>query len=147
MEIVRALVSPVVRQPDRVVAASLAAGAAAACAVLAVVDPNQPGHYPACPTSALLGLDCPACGALRAVHALTHGDVVRALDHNVLLLAALPVALLTWWAWARVAAGRPAPAPRWPSWAGPTAIMVAAMFAVVRNLPIDALRWLDAAGS
>lgn len=146
MGTVRALVSPVVRRPDRVVAASLAAGAVAGCAVVALVDPNQPGHYPACPTSALLGLDCPACGALRAVHALTHGDVVRALDHNVLLLAALPVALFTWWAWARAAAGRPAAtAPRWPSWAGPTAIVVATVFAVARNLPLGALRWLDAA--
>ncbi len=143
----RALASPVVRRPDRVVAATLAAGAAAGCAVVALVDPNQPGHYPACPTSALLGLDCPACGGLRAVHALTRGDVVGALDHNLLVLAALPVAVLAWWTWVRVAAGRPARTLQWPSWAGPTAIVVAAVFGVVRNLPIGALRWLDAAGS
>lgn len=141
------LVSPVIRRPDRVVAATLAAGAAVGAAVVALVDPNQPGHYPACPTSALLGLDCPACGTLRAVHALAHGDVVRALDHNVLLLAALPVALFTWWAWIRVAGGRAARAPRWPSWAAPAAIVVAAVFAVARNVPIGALRWLDAAAA
>lgn len=139
------VVSSVVRRPDRAVAATLAAGAVTGCAMLALVDPNEPGHYPVCPTQALLGLDCPACGGLRAVHALTHGDVVRALDHNVLLLVALPAALLTWWAWARVAVGRPARTVRWPSWAGATAIVVATVFAVARNVPIDALRWLDAA--
>ena len=29
---------------------------------------TSPGHYPLCPTKALMGLDCPFCGGLRAAH-------------------------------------------------------------------------------
>ena len=58
---------------------------------LYLFDPNQPGHYPACPTQTLFGVDCPGCGTARALHALVHGDVARAIDHNILLVVTLPV--------------------------------------------------------
>jgi len=78
-------------------------GTAAALGYLAVVDPSEPGHYPLCPTNALLGIDCPGCGMLRGTHALLTGDVPRALDHNLLLLALVPVALVLLVRWARQA--------------------------------------------
>jgi hypothetical protein len=130
---------------DTVQAARLAAGAVAACAVVALVDPNQPGRYPSCPTAALLGVDCPACGTLRGVHALTQGRIGDALDHNLLLALAVPLAAVVWWRWLRAAMGRPARGFRWPSWATIMVIGVAATFAVLRNVPISALQWLDAA--
>jgi hypothetical protein len=57
----------------------------AALGVVAVRDPNQSGSYGFCPFHALTGLDCPFCGGLRGTHALLHGDVATALDHNLLL--------------------------------------------------------------
>lgn len=84
--------------------APLAVGAAvlASTVVVALVDPNEPGHYPLCPTKYLLGLDCPGCGGLRAVHALATGDVVGAVDHNAfVVLLLLPFAVILWLAWLR----------------------------------------------
>jgi hypothetical protein len=92
--------------------APLAVGGAAllGAAYLGVVDPNEPGHYPLCPTQALLGVDCPGCGGLRCVHALTRGDLVGALDHNALaVLVLLPLAVISWALWVR------------REWRGPTA--------------------------
>jgi hypothetical protein len=128
-----------------------AAVAAAGLLVVALVDPNEPGHYPVCPFRALTGLDCPGCGGLRAVHALLQGDVVRAADHNVLLLLVAPFLVLAWVRWARDpgrqgAATTPAvTAPRSPLvttavWAVPVAVIA---FWVARNLPTFA--WLGSA--
>jgi hypothetical protein len=72
-----------------------------AVAYVGLVDPNQPGHYPLCPTKALTGLDCPFCGGLRATHSLARGDLLGASDHNLVVVAlVLPVVLL-WAAWLR----------------------------------------------
>jgi hypothetical protein len=91
--------------------APMAVGGAALLGVvyLGAVDPNEPGHYPLCPTQALLGVDCPGCGGLRCVHALARGDVVGALDHNALaVLVLLPLAVITWALWLRRAWRGPA---------------------------------------
>src|SRR5687768_7002451 len=58
--------------------AATALGVAGAAAYVSVVDPHQPGHYPACPFLAVTGLFCPGCGGLRCAHALAHGDVPAA---------------------------------------------------------------------
>jgi hypothetical protein len=112
--------------------------AAAALSVVAVVDPNEPGHYPTCPFFALTGHWCPGCGSLRALHALAHGDVLGAAARNVLLLAALPLLGWLWLRWVqRSWSGAPRPAPAHPAflWAG---LVVAVAFAVLRNLPAGA---------
>jgi len=84
----------------RLVAPLLTAGiTVGALGYLAAVDPNEPGHYPLCPTKALLGIDCPGCGCLRGLHALTQGDLGVAADHNLLLLLAVPFALVLWVRW------------------------------------------------
>lgn len=85
----------------------MAAAVAAGAALVAVVDPGVPGHYPACPILAATGWYCPGCGGLRAVHALAHGDVAQALDRNALIVLALPVVLLAYLHWLRtLRAGR-----------------------------------------
>ncbi|MGI9136630.1 MAG: DUF2752 domain-containing protein [Candidatus Nanopelagicales bacterium] len=66
---------------------------------LFAVDPNEPGHFPLCPTKALLGIDCPGCGCMRGLYALTHGDLAGAADHNLLLLLAVPFAVVLWVRW------------------------------------------------
>jgi hypothetical protein len=71
-------------------------GAALGLAYLGAVDPNQPGHYPLCPTKALFGVDCPGCGLMRGTHDLVTGNVSGALDHNVLLVVMAPLAVVLW---------------------------------------------------
>ena len=77
----------------------LLAGATAGLATMLVasVNPNNPGHYPPCPLKLTTGLDCPACGGLRTVFSLSHGDFAAAIDHNLLAVIVLP-ALVAWWA-------------------------------------------------
>jgi Protein of unknown function (DUF2752) len=125
--------------------AALRAPLAAAGAVLAawgyvaLVDPNVPGRYPVCPFRSLTGLDCPFCGGTRAAHALGHGDVGAALDYNVLVTLAIPVAIALWvrWAWLR-SSGRPtAPVVLGPR-LGLLLVGVLLAFMVVRNLPAAA---------
>lgn len=113
-----------------------AAVVVAGFALVAVVDPNEQGHYPACPFLALTGHYCPGCGSLRAAHALAHGDVTGATGSNLLFVLALPGAVALWarWLYSR-AKGRPdPPLPERPmAWIIGIAVLV--IFGVVRNLP------------
>lgn len=104
-------------------------------AVVAAVDPNQAGNYPTCPFLLTTGMWCPGCGTLRAIHALTQGDLARAADMNVLLLVALPLIALGWLQWMRYGLGRRPRAPDLPTWAGPAIVAAVGVFWVVRNLP------------
>ncbi len=85
----------------RRIAPALGTGALAAAAAVYVwaVDPNTGGVYPVCPTQAILGIDCPACGGLRGSHALLRGDLAGAADNNILLFLLLPVLAFAWWRW------------------------------------------------
>jgi hypothetical protein len=124
--------------------APAAAGAAAlgVCGPLLAVDPNEPGAYGLCPFRAATGLDCPGCGTLRALHALLGGDLARALDHNVLTVAVLPVLVVVWLRWSvSSVAGRPR-LPAAPAWFGYGVAGAAALFLVVRNLPWAPFLWL-----
>jgi uncharacterized protein DUF2752 len=69
--------------------------------VVAVVDPNEPGHYPTCPFLALTGWYCPGCGSLRAIHALAHGDLGTAIDRNPLAVLCVPLVAAIFVLWAR----------------------------------------------
>lgn len=128
--------------PDRAGSAALAVGAVGACAVVALVDPNEGGRYPVCPTRALLGIDCPACGTLRGLHALSRGQIGTALDHNLLLLVAVPLGVVAWWRWVRSSLGHTVRPLTLPGWALPAVVVVATAYAVARNLPVEALAWL-----
>lgn len=112
--------------------------AGAAVGVIALLDPNEPGHYPTCPVLAVAGEFCPGCGSLRAVHALAHGDLPAALGLNVLTVLSVVVLTAAWVLWLRRAwTGAPrrvvVPAPA--IWA---LLVVVLVFAVVRNLPMGA---------
>jgi hypothetical protein len=98
---------------------------------LAAVDPRQPGSYPTCPFHAITGLWCPGCGSLRAMHDVLHGRLVEALGYNALLMVVLPVAVI---AGVRVAFNR-TQSRGLPAWAAPWALVVLAVWTVVRNLP------------
>lgn len=115
-----------------------AAGVLLATTYIRFVDPNQPGHYPICPTRFFLGLDCPACGGLRATHALANGDLAGAFDHNMLFVIAIPLLVAAWVLWVvRAWTGRrPDLTPRraWLARVGPTALVIVVLiFGIVRN--------------
>jgi hypothetical protein len=97
--VVPALVDERSRRRRMVAPLATGVGVLGGLGYLAAVDPNNPGHYPLCPTQALLGLDCPGCGALRGTHDLITGNVGGALDHNVLLIVFLPIAVVLWGRW------------------------------------------------
>ena len=59
--------------------------------VLFLCDPVRTPIYPVCLFHAWTGLDCPACGSLRALHELLHGHWARACRFNVLLVLSLPI--------------------------------------------------------
>ena len=128
-----------------------------ATAYIGVVDPNSPGHYPVCPLKALTGLDCPGCGGMRAVHSLVHGDLLGALDHNLLAVVMfLPAIAFGWFFWMRrewseptVASASTGATPevavdaerRRKLWLA--AFIVIAIFTVIRNIhAVPAFDWL-----
>jgi len=110
-------------------------GALVATGYVAVVDPNAAGHYPTCPFLAITGWYCPGCGALRAVHALAHGDLMTALARNPFAVVALGYLVVTWVLWLnRTVTGRPR---RWlaPPWVLYSVLGSILMFWVLRNVP------------
>ena len=116
-----------------------------ACAYIAMVDPNHSSAYPQCPTKLLTGIDCPMCGATRAVHSLLKGDVVGALDHNLLFVLLLPALVYAFVAWTSTRMGRPMkPIPMSSPWVSVPLAVVMLAFAVVRNMP-GPLHWLNSA--
>jgi Protein of unknown function (DUF2752) len=58
---------------------------------LRTFDPNMAGSFfPPCLFHTLTGLYCPGCGLTRALHALVHFDLPRALAMNLLIVLSLP---------------------------------------------------------
>ena len=92
-------VTAAVTRRQRVGRAAGLAAAAGVTAYVGLVDPSSGGAYPLCPSRVLLGVDCPACGGLRGTHDLLNGDVVGALDHNLLLPALLAVYAVAFGLW------------------------------------------------
>lgn len=131
----------------RIAAAGLAVMAGGALLLSAAPELNA--LVPPCPFRALTGLDCPFCGATRAVLSLARGDVAAAADYNLLVTSGvfLLIGLLAWWAVRRLR--RPSggtwtavgPAPdRAATVASPRVLLIAGVaiavvFWLVRNLP------------
>ena len=69
----------------------------AACGALWLyfaIDPATSRLMPKCMFRLLTGYDCPACGGQRALHALLHGEFLRALMFNPFALYSIPYFLL-----------------------------------------------------
>lgn len=133
------------RFPPWVDVAALFVAGVGACAYITVVDPSHSSFYPQCPTKTLTGLDCPMCGATRAVHSLLKGDVVGAMDHNLLFVLLLPALLYSVVAWTATRLGRPMkPIPMSNKWVSCSLAAVLIVFTVVRNLS-GPLHWLNSA--
>ena len=109
--------------------------AVAGCAYLGVENPNDPGSLvPRCPTKMLTGLDCPVCGGLRCVRAVTTGQWSAAVHANLLLLVCLPFVLAVWLRWLVSSATGGAYQPRLSKRASYAMLIVAVVWTVVRNL-------------
>ena len=76
-----------------------AAAVGLATLALRLRDPHRHGSWGLCPFKAITGWDCPACGGLRAVNDLGHGNLVEAAHSNLLFLASLPIVLGLWAIW------------------------------------------------
>ncbi|WP_282701939.1 DUF2752 domain-containing protein [Streptomyces sp. CC219B] len=117
------------------VPAGVLAAVAGAFAYVGTVDPNEPGHYPACPLLQYTGVFCPGCGGLRSAHAVVHGDFAGALQDNAVAVLGYAGFAVLWTVWVvRAARGRPLRLDLGPVhlWAAGTLLLV---FTVVRNLP------------
>jgi len=122
----------------KIVAIPLVLVALAAAVVLYRFDPTRVPIYPVCQFHRLTGLDCPGCGATRALHELLHGHLDAALHYNAFLVLSLPL----WagfglqFAW-RKFRQQPVAAPR-PGW---LVFYLAAfvVFGILRDLPVPFL--------
>jgi hypothetical protein len=116
-------------------AAAMLAAVAGGFWLLRAFDPNAPGSlFPPCLFRTFTGLFCPGCGITRMLHALAHGDVQRAAEMNLMVLAMLPaLALIA----VNEAASRRflAPAIARPLYSARLWLAAVAVFGVLRNLP------------
>ncbi|GAB7141575.1 DUF2752 domain-containing protein [Mycobacterium riyadhense] len=95
-----------------------------------LVDPHDTSSiYPQCPFRLLTGWNCPACGGLRMMHDLLHGDLAASINDNVFLLVGIPVLA----AWVLLRRHRGQPVLRMPAIITVAVSMVA--WTVLRNLP------------
>ncbi|MEM9280748.1 MAG: DUF2752 domain-containing protein [Verrucomicrobiota bacterium] len=93
---------------------------------------------PRCAFNWLTGWHCPGCGNTRATHALLHGNIAGAIQHNALFVVALPFLIYggirTWLRWMYPERVKELPFQwRWSY----SLILVGCVvaFAVLRNLP------------
>lgn len=63
-------------------------------ATVYLVNPVSSELAPKCPFKLITGLNCPACGIQRFLHALFNGHVAEAIGYNYYLVYALPYATL-----------------------------------------------------
>jgi hypothetical protein len=127
---------------SRIVMAGVVAVFALGILVFFTLDPTQVPIFPQCMFHRITGLDCPGCGAQRALHHLLHGEVIAALQFNAMFVLSLPLAMwfgprLVYRSFTRQPSGTP---PRW-LWFYIGAWLV---FSVVRDLPFPICRWFAA---
>jgi hypothetical protein len=118
----------------------------ALCAVGVLIfflfDPTKVAIFPPCVFHQITGLDCPGCGAQRALHQLLHGNIIAALRLNAMFVLSLPI-----WAlygprfFLRAFKGQPTTLnARW-MWFYLAAWLV---FGFLRNLPVPLFAWFAA---
>ena len=110
------------------------ASLALAVGVQLAFDPFRT-HLPLCIVHHLTGIDCPGCGAIRAVHSLLAGDLLLALRSNLLITLAIPLTGIGLAAWA-VRRARGLRTDLMPSRTTLLVLVaVTLLFTVLRNLP------------
>src|SRR5665213_4239173 len=113
----------------------LAVTAAGVAATVFFFNPAAYQFYPVCQFHRLTGLNCPGCGGTRAFYALLHGNFSTALRDNALLVGGLIfLASRGIWFAARKSLGR-VNGEFFPARFLWTLLVIALLFAVLRNLP------------
>ena len=112
-------------------------GLTAATVALHLRDPHVSHSWGVCPLYALTGIYCPGCGGLRGVNDLTDGHLGAAASSNLLLVVAIPFAVLVLarWTWVTWQGNGSSVVPALPRTVkiGLGAVVLA--FWVARNLP------------
>jgi hypothetical protein len=97
-------------------------------------SPSEHSFYPRCLFHALTGLQCPGCGATRALYQLLHLHFRGALHYNALFTVLAPFALLWFGYWYySVMRLEHSPTIRMPRAAIVCCCVVVLVFTVVRN--------------
>jgi hypothetical protein len=98
-------------------------------------DPSHTPFYPQCMFHHLTGLNCPGCGATRAVYALLHGRWQVALRDNILFVIT-GIAMASRLGWMGVQHLRQQRIMSLiPTWSLIPWLVIALVFGVLRNLP------------
>ena len=108
--------------------------------VLLRYPPAQNDFYPQCPIHEYLRLQCPGCGATRALAALLGGHLVEAIHFNALVTLLLPFAVTYGiLCYRRFLQRRPIRGLQPPPIVTCAALIVVGVFTVIRNLPFHPL--------
>jgi hypothetical protein len=78
---------------QRLIAHALFACTLFVCFALYIAPPDRISFWPTCPIHQFLGIECPGCGATRALAALLHGRLHEALHLNALFVLLMPAAI------------------------------------------------------
>jgi Protein of unknown function (DUF2752) len=108
--------------------------------ILLLFPPENYSFYPRCPIHEYLHLQCPGCGATRALAALLHGHLAEAMHLNALVTPLLPFAaaycILCYY---RLFLNKPQRWPQPPPAAIYSTLAIAAVFTILRNLSLSSL--------
>lgn len=125
------------RIANKLRAAAPPALVALAAIILLCFPPAQNTFYPQCPIYEIFHLQCPGCGATRALAAVLRGDFAEALHFNALITLLLPFAavygIICYRRFLRRKLLRllqPSPAAIF------SALAITAIFTILRNLPL-----------
>ena len=124
------------RTADTLRAAVPPAVVALAGILLLRFPPAQYSIYPRCPIHEMFHLQCPGCGATRAIAAILRGHVIEAMNLNALITLLLPFAATYGiLCYCRLLQRKPFRWPQPPPAATYAALTLATIFTVIRNLP------------
>ena len=117
--------------------------AVAALSLVSAFPPTQFNFYPKCMMYQWTGLHCPGCGGTRAVHELSQGRFLDAIQMNALVILFLPLlmAALVWQYFAHDQKKPFLQLVTGPKSAWAIAILVIG-FGALRNIPIAPFSWL-----
>jgi hypothetical protein len=126
--------------PSRLATVALLAAPPAAiiltAALLFYFPPALYHFYPQCPIHQYLHLDCPGCGATRALAALLHGHLLQAFRLNALTTLLLPIATLyATRSYLHLLRRQPIPLPQPSPRTLQLACAITLAFTILRNLP------------
>jgi hypothetical protein len=115
-----------------------------AAVVLFQFNPTQHAFYPVCVFHRLTGLQCPGCGASRALYSLLHGHLLAALHFNPLLVLALPfLAVSAGRRFLRELAGKPPPPVAVRAFWIKLLVGLIIAFTILRNIPFAPFTYLS----